>query len=74
MRRPRADREPRNGDRKRLVVMANFNATHSINCFCPGCGYSVSKSASSSESQQAADSAAEGAATQEFANHNCPCK
>ena len=54
--------------------MATFNATHSINCFCPGCGYSVSKSASSSESQQAADSAAESAATTEFANHNCPCK
>ncbi len=50
-----------------------YSATHTINCFCPSCNYSVTKSASAS-SQHEADTKAESAATSAFASHNCKCK
>lgn len=53
--------------------MAKFSGSHTINCFCPGCNYSVTGRASSDKSQADADDKAESSATSQFANHNCPC-
>lgn len=50
-----------------------WTGTHTINCFCPGCNYSVSRTATSTVSQSDADNKAESAATSAFSGHNCPC-